>query len=337
MADEEIVVEVEKEPPAPPIPGTEAHTEQPDPVADLKAQYETLEAEKAAEANRAAAQAQRAQAAEQRAEQAQREVDSVRGEITETRLSTVEQGLSAAQVASDASEAAYVSAMEAGDWKKAAEAQRNLADARSDLKRLTEAKSDLEAAKAAPPQPRETRTEAPTAPADPVEAFLSRCEPGTAAWLRAHPDEARVLATNSDPRRVAKLRAADNDACAEGFAPGSKEYFAHVETFLGMNKTAAKPNGSNGTQAPAPKRPAAPPAAPVSASANIVNGGENNVVRLSPGEAKAATDGTHTWNYDDPSPQKKFRKGEPIGIQEMARRKKIMTEQGLYDKIYVSQ
>jgi hypothetical protein len=56
---------------------------------------------------------------------------------------------------------------------------------------------------------------------------------------------------------------------------------------------------------------------------------------LTKNEAASATDGTLVWNYSDP--KGKFKKGEPIGIAEMARRKKTMKEQGLYDKSYMEQ
>ena len=82
--------------------------------------------------------------------------------------------------------------------------------------------------------PRPVLIEAPQTQTDPVEAFIQSRDSGTQAWLRDHPGDARVLATNSDPRRAAKLNAADADAFAEGFTRGSKEYFQHVEKFLGI-------------------------------------------------------------------------------------------------------
>ena len=57
-------------------------------------------------------------------------------------------------------------------------------------------------------------------------------------------------------------------------------------------------------------------------------------MRLTQGEARAATDGTLVWNYDDTSPQKRFKKGDAIGHQEMARRKQALQKQGAYDKSY---
>ncbi len=94
-------------------------------------------------------------------------------------------------------------------------------------------------------------------------------------------------------------------------------------------KEAPKPT-DNG----AAKRRPGPPVAPVQASGGGVSGGGVEV-RLSKGEAAAATDGTLVWNYSDPSGKNLFKKGDPIGITEMARRKKAMSEQGLYDKTWV--
>jgi hypothetical protein len=45
---------------------------------------------------------------------------------------------------------------------------------------------------------------------------------------------------------------------------------------------------------------------------------------------KSATDGTLVWNYNDPSGQNKFKKGDPIGTQEMARRKQSLSKAGRY-------
>jgi hypothetical protein len=86
------------------------------------------------------------------------------------------------------------------------------------------------------------------------------------------------------------------------------------------------------------KKPAQRAVAPVgNSSANGGSPSSGNEVRLSAREAAAATDGTHVHNYDDPSGQKKYKKGDPIGIQEFARRKKKLQEQGAYDRTYETQ
>lgn len=76
-------------------------------------------------------------------------------------------------------------------------------------------------------------------------------------------------------------------------------------------------------------------AAPVSRDGGAFTSGKLSPTQvvLSQGEQDAATDGiTHVWNYDDP--KGKFKRGDAIGIREMARRKFEMQRQGLYDKSY---
>lgn len=321
MADDEIVVEIKKE-----EPEKKASEQTTDPSEALKQQLTELQAETAREkAGREAAERRATNEAQAR-HAAQAEVAETRTEIAETRLGTVEQGIAAATTEADAAQSEYTTAMEAGDWKKAGDAQRKMAKAESTKVRLEEAKVDLEIQKIAP-QRTQQRTEAPQQQVDPVEAFISGRSAPTAKWLRDHPDDARALATNSDPRRAAKLNAADSDAVAEGFARDTPEYFKHVESFLGITKTNGKAaNGNGQTQ----RRAASAPVAPVASSAGGVSGGTE--VRLSAGEARSATDGTLIWNYDDPSGQKRFKRGDPIGVQEMARRKLALKESGQYDK-----
>jgi len=340
MADEEITVEIEKAPPPSTTDGaaaaavTAAAT---DPVADLKAQIEHIEAESARE-REAKLHAQRQAQTEQQARiAAEQERDATRGEIVDTRASAIEQGLASAQSATDAARTKIKTAMEAGNWEAVADAQVELADARADFKRFTEAKNDIEVQRQTP-QRTETR-QAPSAPADPLEAFLAQRSPATAAWLRSHPDEAKALAYN-DTRRSAKINAAHNDALAEGHGLDSPEYFAHVEKFLGLTKAPAKTNGAangaaNGGAQQQRRAAGSAPVAPVEASAGPTTGGQ--VVRLSQAEAAAATDGTHVWNYSDPSGKNRFKKGDPIGITEFARRKAAMQAAGLYDKTLTAQ
>lgn len=321
MADDEIVVEIEKEEPE------KKPDEKTTDVADaLKAQLTELQAETAREKEARQAAERRAATETQARQAAQTEVETTRTEMAETRLGTVEQGIAAATTEADAAQAEYTAAMEAGDWKKAGEAQRKISRAEATKVRLEEAKSELETRK---PEP-QRRVETPTA--DPVEAFIQARSGPTQTWLRAHPDDARALALGTDTRRAAKLNAADSDAVAEGFARDTKEYFDHVEKFLGYAKT-EKPNGKGAGTSQSQRRAASAPVAPVAASAGGVSGGTE--VRLSAGEVAAATDGTLVHNTDDPTGQKRWKKGDVLGVQEMARRKLAMQQQGLYDKSYL--
>lgn len=327
MADEEdIAVTIEEEKSAveteKPAPGT-------DPVEELRAQKAELEAQAEREKQRADRERQRAEQEARGRVEAEREAQSARTEVTDSRLAQVEGGLSNAKTEADAAEAAYTQALQEGNFAEAAKQQRRMARAEAEAVRLNEAKADLEVQKLERPAQRRERQ--PVAD-DPVEAFIASRDDSTQTWLRAHMDDARVLATGSNPRRAMKLNAADADAVAEGFDRGSKAYFAHVEKFLGMTQEEAPPK----TEAKQ-RRSAAPPVAPVgNGSASTENAG-GTVVRLTPGEARAAVDGTVVWNKGDLAAGRiKDPKllGEPVGHTEFARRKKAMTEQGLYDKAF---
>lgn len=284
-----------------------------DPLLDLKAQYE--EAKLNADRER-----QGRIAAEQAASAAIQETTAVKTELVETEYATVLAGLEAAQAEAEAAAKEQQAALEAGDFAAASQAQRKVSRAEAKILRQEEAKEALEAKKAEPQkqQVRQQHT-------DPIEAYVAGRSPQTAQWLRQHTDFI------VDPRKNQKLTAAHYNAIGDGLTPDTPEYFDQVERFLGL-KEDVKPNGS---KQPA-KRAAAAPVAPV--SQNVTGGGGNaNEVRLSRAEAAAATDGTHTWNYDDPSPQKRFKKGDAIGIQEFARRKKLMMAQGAYDRSFSEQ
>ena len=209
-------------------------------------------------------------------------------------------------------------AKEANDLDAELDAQDRLTSARIDLRTYDEAKATMEA-----------RAKQPARPADPVEAYIAGRTEQTAGWLRAH----REWIT--DTRKNQKLTAAHHDAIADGLSPDTPEYFTHVEKFIGLRKEAEVTEGDS-VQRPGARRASAP-VAPVAGSRGSGSSSDNNEVRLSQGEAKAATDGTHIWNYDDPSGQKKFKKGDPIGVQEFARRKRAMTASGQYDRTYETQ
>jgi hypothetical protein len=78
-------------------------------------------------------------------------------------------------------------------------------------------------------------------------------------------------------------------------------------------------------------RKASPPVAPVNGNGASSSGSAASEVRLSKNEALSATDGTHVWNYDDPSGQNRWKKGQPIGVEEFARRKRELLKRGAYD------
>jgi hypothetical protein len=279
-----------------------------DPAEELKAQVNELNSLK----EERAAERKRAEEAERRAAALEHEAAAAHQRASDSDFSTITTALEAAQAEAEQAKKDIRAAKEAGDANAEVDAIDKLTTAKATLLRLDEAKADAETRKKASPRKEQVSS-------DPVEAYAQgRTEP-TAAWIRAHPDYI------TDGRKNDKLIAAHHDAKAEGYAPDSKRYFDHIEKFLGLKATDEAPVEAK----PAPKRAQAAPVAPTAA---VANGGTapSNHVTLSAREARSATDGTLVWNYDDPG--KKFKKGDPIGHQEFARRKQKMMQQGHYDK-----
>lgn len=284
---------------------------------DLMAQYKELES-KSAEIERRAQEAEVSkQEAEREASRHRQEAVDARKAQTSSHLDTITTAISASEQDVEGAKQAIRAAKTTGDVDAEVEAQDRLAIARATLLRLDEAKKDIEARQRVPPK---------NVSSDPVEAFANTLSAKSAAWVRSHPDYAR------SEKGLRKLTAADAIAQAEDLVPDTPEYFARVEEYLGIRKgEKAEAPTEAAHVAPAKPKSAAPPVAPGGA---VANGGstKGGSVQLTQREAAAATDGTHVWNWNDPSG--KFKKGDPIGLQEMARRKMTMQRQGLYDKSY---
>lgn len=282
-----------------------------DPVENLKNQFATMTA-------RATAAENQNQALARELDQTKQRVHHVETEVVTSQMETVVSGIAAAEAEATAAEQAYQQAFEAGDGAAMARAQRAIAKATARAERLTEAKEDLEEeveTRKTKPAPRQQPPRA--APADPVERLASSLTPKSAAWVRAHPEVA------TDMRKNRLMLAADHLAQAEGIAVESDEYFAFVESYVnkGSQKDQPKRDGTRPTSA----------AAAGGSSGGNLNGGKREV-RLTAGEAASATDGTLVWNYDDPTGKSRFKKGDPIGLVEMARRKAEGMKAGLYDR-----
>lgn len=279
-----------------------------DPVENLKGQF-------AAMTQRATAAETRANQATQQAEQAVQRLQQAEGQVVSGQLDTVLSGLAAANAEAESAEREYVAAAESGDFAAQARAQRKISGAEARIQRLQEAKDDLEDAAKRRPAPGERREpQQRTAAADPVEQFAQGMSSRSAAWIRSHPE------CVTDPKLNARMLAAHNLALADDIAVDSDAYFERIEA--GVKPAAAKPAGDG-------RRPSSA-AASSSGAGGGLNGGTE--VRLSKREAASATDGTLVWNYEDPTGQKRWQKGDPIGLAEMARRKLEGTKAGLYDK-----
>ena len=294
-----------------------------DPVETLRAQL----AESQAETEKLKAWATNSEAlltqANQRTQAAETEATRARTAEAQSTRSTIDSGIAAAKAEQQAATEAFESAFEAGDKKALSAAQLRISNAAADLAMLQQAKAEL------PEQPVKrvnTQQPQPAPQNDPIEQWVQSTTPRTQSWLRSHMDIVR------DPKKSAKMTAGHHDALAEGFVPDTDAYFEHVENYLGLKQKPVAPEPS-----PAPRanggatthrRPTAP-AASVTPTGGGINGGVREVT-LTKGEALAATDGTLQWNYDDPTGKNRFKKGDPIGLQEMARRKQKLAADGRY-------
>lgn len=291
-----------------------------DPVEDLRSQFHSLRSkfeQNEVEKNKAI---EIAAAATHRVEQ----VESQFKERTAIdRRQQIESSLASAKAVADAAEAQLREAFDRGDSAAVSRAQRQIARAEAEILRYEEAATDLDGLEADTARPARQEQQQPVQrAADPVESFIATRTPKSQEWLRNHKDWL------TDQRKNNKLTAAHHDAVAEGIEPDTAEYFEHVEKYLGIRK-------GDEPRKDAPQRQArqGAPTVPVNASGN--DGGHGTgarTVRLTRAEATAATDGTHVWNWDDP--KGKFKKGDPIGVQEFARRKEQMQKAGWYDRSY---
>ena len=338
MADENVVVQLEDEPSAQEVlvdtgsPDGTVVDQKPDPVADLEAQVK--EFQKKAKDQEAQAEAARQAAAQERAlrEAAAREAGQYRTEANDAQLERVLTEISSAEAEASSGETEYAIAMEKGDFAAAAKAQRKMAAAESKITRFVEAKAYLEQAKRTPQVQQRPQQ------VDPLEQYIRGLAPETQRWLREHRDW--VL----DPGKNAQLTRAHYHAVGEGLTPDTPEYFAHVETRIGLRQEqrardeAGRFAAADGGAAPKTptRRAAAPPAAPVNGGgATGAPAMSGNVVVLTPIEAKAATDGTHVWGEHDLKAGRikdKSLVGSPIGATEFAKRKRAMMAEGRYDK-----
>lgn len=292
-----------------------------DPIADLKSQFSSM-------TQRAAAAETLAQQTAHKLKEVTTELQTTRAAVTDSQLDTVLSGIQAAEAEATAAERDFVAAVEAGDAMAQARAQRKMSAAEVRVQRLTEAKGDLEEAKTAKPV---QRTEAHTEPrpqtSDPVEQVIinGKVPPKSAQWLRAHPD------CITDPKKNARMMAAHQMAIAEDIPVESDEYFALIEKTVGGTKAEPTPRVEPKVELNG-KRPASN-----AAGGGNVGGGMNGgtyELKITKGQAERSLDGTIVWNYDDPSGKGRFKKGDPIGKQEMARRVDAQRKAGLFDRNY---
>lgn len=296
IEEEEVVVEIEKEEPevvkaqeTKPEPKQETAPEKKeDGVEVIRAQVkeyeEKLEAERAEK-----------EAAKLRAETAEREVAQAKTRVSESEFEALNSAISVVDTEREQAKRELKEAMEKGDFDGVVAANEKLSLCVTNLEKLKEGKIALERSKS-------------EIHADPVEGYIQKFSRRSQEYLRKNMDYVR------DPIKNKKLIAAHYEAEAEGHTPDTDAYFKFLDEKLSPPKE--KKISENRSA----------PAAPVSRGSDSLSTSSSessSVVRLTPGEARAATDGSIVWNMGP-------KKGEPIGVKEYARRKAIMQKNGAY-------
>ena len=234
------------------------------------------------------------EAARRRADTAEREARVATARVADSDLDSVTNAISMVEMQREKVKRQLKDAMEAGDFDGTVKAQEDLSEAITKLNALKEGKNYIEQRKSDPVN------------VDPQEAYIGKFTQRSQEYLRQH----RELVTNENKNK--RMIAAHYEAEAEGHKPDSEAYFQFLDNKLGYAEAPKK----------APSR--MPAGAPVSrGNGDIQSGGNGNVIKLSSGEARAATDGSIVWNAG-------ANKGEPIGVKEYARRKSLMIKNGQY-------
>jgi len=212
--------------------------------------------------------------AERRAHLANQQVTKAYSEAKDSNYQLVVNAIETAKGRADILKNAYRESMAVGDYDKAAEVQQAMIEndrQLSDLKRgekVMKAEKEKAEEPSIEPMPRDI---------DVVEQMARDVSPKSAAWLR---DNREAL---QDTRNIRKMFRAHEDALEDGIQADSHEYFSFIEQRLGIHKSEETSDPMSAAAAPAPRRSAPPPAAPVS------RGGQRpNVVRLSREQAETA-------------------------------------------------
>lgn len=290
--EEEVIVEIEKDEPevkAQETASVEKKEEAPkeDGVEVIRAQVkeyeEKLEAERAEK-----------EAARQRAEAAEREAVQAKSRVSESEAEALSSAIAMLETEKEQAKRELKDAMERGDFDGVVSANEKLSLSVTNIEKLKEGKVALERTRVEPS-------------GDPVEGYIKKFSPRSQDFLRKNLDYVK------DPVKNKKLIAAHYEAEAEGYVADTDAYFDFVSKKL--SPPVQKKEESKSA-----------PAAPVSRGYDSVSSSSSessSVVKLSPGEARAATDGSIVWNHGP-------KKGEPIGVKEYARRKSLMMKQGAY-------
>jgi len=251
-----------------------------------KAQQEADTHRRNAEAANATAAAERARADENAriAQDAQAREQAAREQARGGMAAQIDSDIATATREIEVAEQELIRANEAGEFAKAAKAQRELARASAKLDRREADKIAFEA-NAGKTQAHEGRVEAPRH-TDPFEGYLASNNFTLAAqtWLRAHRDCAPA-AVGGDPVKNAKMMAGHYDALAKNLPMNSAEYFKTIEDHLGGQQMSSaaetvEAGAEQRQQQPKPRQKAPPTAAPPSREVPAADGSPGQQERI---------------------------------------------------------
>lgn len=299
LKEDDIVVEIEAEESSSGSTTTAASAEGEKPVEKTEDATEVIKAQTEEYEANLERERQAKKEAEERAAKAEREAAEARTRVASSEIETIEAAVAIAEKNKTEAQRAMKEAMERGDFDAFIRSQEEFNTAHYQVNKLNEGKRALE-----------SRTSAPSS-ADPVEGYIAQFTPRSQNYLRQNIEFVKDKAKNK------RLVAAHYEAEAEGLVPDTDAYFEFLDSRL-------KGGAASSAKVEKESRPSAKstPAAPVSRGNDISSGGSGGErkVKLTPNEARAATDGTIVWNTGP-------NKGKPIGVKEYARRKALMAEQ----------
>ena len=313
---------------------------------DLKAQLDKVTRQNQDNELRAANAEAAARRNQDDAEAARRTAAAASSETVETRRAAIETALAASEAQMATLESEYAAAFEAGDSKKLSASQRRMSELGGEIAQLRSGKAAIAADTGADRGRRVVQQDEPPPrrrPATEEEQFddaIKNYSPRTQRWLRDH----KEIVTNVTRRNEAM--SAHHAALAQRYEPESDEYFAYLDRKMGFtrsgrgsaeaeairadNEDRDNDHGDDAGDVRGSKMRSAP------ARGSSGGGGSSRDIHLTEGEVAAATDGTVVWNAGNIDRRgRKIEKtdprvGEPVGVEEYARRKRDMHKEGRY-------
>lgn len=218
------------------------------------------------------------QEAERRAIEAAKQAKKASSETKDANYQLVSNAIETVKGRSEALKKAYAEAMNVGDFEKAAGIQEALAVNASQLSELKRGKKAMKEQMKEADKAAEIR-QVPPPRGEIVDQLAASVSPRSASWLQSQ------RANIKTERDVRKMFRAHEDAVDDGIEPDTDEYFSFIEQRMGLRQREVEPQESvfSEASAPAPRRSAPPPSAPVSRGGN-----RPNVVRLTRDQVEMA-------------------------------------------------